>query len=158
MNKTEEIQLSISSQNDGAQLVSMKEIMEKARQLADLIVQSEEVDFYRRAEQQIKRSQKVQSLIAQIKRKQKELVHAKHLNKEQLAAQLEEELERLQDELDEIPIVAEFKESQLEINDLLQMVTNVIANTISEKIILSTGGNPLTGETGLMPIEGEEKE
>jgi len=139
------------------QTVSMQEIMEKARQLADLIVRSEEVDFYRRAEQQIKRSQKVQSLIAQIKRKQKELVHAKHLNKEQLAAQLEQELERLQDELDEIPIVAEFKESQLEINDLLQMVTNVIANTISEKIILSTGGDPLTGETGLMPLEDEKK-
>lgn len=157
MNNTEAHLPSAGIGNADAQTVSTKEIMEKARQLADLIVQSEEVDFYRRAEQQIKRSQKVQSLIAQIKRKQKELVHARHLKKEQLAAQLEQELERLQDELDEIPIVAEFKESQLEINDLLQMVTNVIANTISEKIILSTGGNPLTGETGLMPLEDEKK-
>lgn len=137
-------------------VVTSKEIMEKARELADLIVQSEEVDFYRRAEQQIKRSQKVQSLIQQLKRKQKELVHARKLEKHQLAAQLEEELERLQDELDAIPIVAEFKESQLEINDLLQLVTNVISNTITEKIILSTGGNPLTGETGLMPLDDEE--
>jgi cell fate (sporulation/competence/biofilm development) regulator YmcA (YheA/YmcA/DUF963 family) len=157
MDKTEERMPSAGNGDADTQTVSMQEIMEKARQLADLIVRSEEVDFYRRAEQQIKRSQKVQSLIAQIKRKQKELVHAKHLNKEQLAAQLEQELERLQDELDEIPIVAEFKESQLEINDLLQMVTNVIANTISEKIILSTGGDPLTGETGLMPLEDEKK-
>jgi len=125
--------------------------------LADLIAQSEEVEFYRRAEQQIKRSQKVQSLIAQLKRTQKELVHAKQLQKHQLAAQLEEKLERLQDELDEIPIVVEFKESQLEINDLLQLVTNVISNTITEKIILSTGGNLLTGETGLMPLDDEEK-
>jgi len=146
-----------NAENTATRLVTTKEIIEKARELADLIAQSEEVNFYRRAEQQIKRSQKVQSLIAQIKRKQKELVHAKHLQKHQLAAQLEEELERLQDELDEIPIVAEFKESQLEINDLLQLVTNVIANSISEKIILSTGGNLLTGETGLLPLENEEE-
>jgi len=146
-----------SGETAATRTVSNKEIIDKARELADLIAQSEEVEFYRRAEQQIKRSQKVQSLIAQLKRTQKELVHAKQLQKHQLAAQLEEKLERLQDELDEIPIVVEFKESQLEINDLLQLVTNVISNTITEKIILSTGGNLLTGETGLMPLDDEEK-
>ncbi|MFO7264144.1 MAG: master regulator for biofilm formation [Bacillaceae bacterium G1] len=146
-----------SGETAATRTVTKKEIMDKARELADLIAQSEEVEFYRRAEQQIKRSQKVQSLIAQLKRTQKELVHAKQLQKHQLAAQLEEKLERLQDELDEIPIVVEFKESQLEINDLLQLVTNVISNTITEKIILSTGGNLLTGETGLMPLDDEEK-
>lgn len=146
-----------SGETAATRTVTKKEIMDKARELADLIAQSEEVEFYRRAEQQIKRSQKVQSLIAQLKRTQKELVHAKQLQKHQLAAQLEEKLERLQDELDEIPIVVEFKESQLEINDLLQLVTNVISNTITEKIILSTGGNLLTGETGMMPLDDEEK-
>lgn len=136
-----------------AKTVTTKEILAKARELADLIVQTEEVDFYRRAEQQIKRSNKVQGLIAKIKYKQKELVHAKHLNKPEYEKQLMAELDALQDELDNIPIVVSFKESQEQINDLLQMVTTVIGNTITDKIILSTGGNPLTGETALMPEE-----
>jgi hypothetical protein len=37
------------------------------------------------------------------------------------------------------------------VNDLLQLVTNVIANQVSDYVILSTGGDPLTGQTGIMP-------
>lgn len=123
-------------------------ILEKARELAHLIATTKEVDFYKRAEQQIKQNERVQELIDQLKQKQKQLVMYESLNNKSLIEKTEEEYNQLHEDLDNIPIVAEFKQSQLDVNDLLQMVTQVITNTVSEKIILDTGGNPLTGETG----------
>lgn len=125
-----------------------KDILEKARELAAMISQTREVDFYKRAEQQIKQNDRVQDLIIELKQKQKQLVMFESMNQLELAQKVNTEFNQLQDELDSIPIVAEFKQSQVDVNDLLQMVTHVITNTVSEKIILDTGGNPLTGETG----------
>lgn len=128
--------------------VDTKEIMKKARELANMIAQTKEVDFYKRAEQQIKMNERVQTLIDELKSKQKQMVMFESANKLDLAKKVEAEYNQLHEELDSIPIVSEFKQSQIEVNDLLQMVTNVIVNTVSERIILDTGGNPLTGETG----------
>ena len=50
--------------------------------------------------------------------------------------------------MDEIPVVNEFKESQADVNDLLQLVATTISNTVTDEIIKSTGGNLLSGETG----------
>jgi len=125
-----------------------QDILEKARELANMIARTKEVDFFKRAEQQIKHNEKVQDLISELKQKQKQMVMFESMNKVELAKKVEEEFNELQDQLDSIPIVAEFKQSQVDVNDLLQMVTHVITNTVSEKIILDTGGNPLTGETG----------
>lgn len=129
-------------------MIDNNTILEKARELADLIANSSEVDFFKRAEAQIKKSDKVQSLISQIRIKQKEATNHDHYGRREELEKTESELDRLNDELDEIPIVREFKQSQVEVNDLLQMVTHVITNTVTDKIILSTGGDPLTGETG----------
>ncbi|CCQ98525.1 master regulator for biofilm formation [[Clostridium] ultunense Esp] len=134
-------------------LVTREEILDKARELADLISRSDEVDFFKKAEQKIKKNMKVQLLIGQIKGKQKEAVHAEHYGTPQHLAEVEKEIERLNQELDEIPVVQEFKQSQVEVNDLLQLITNIISNTVTEKIILSTGGDPLTGKTGILPDE-----
>ncbi|MFM1650911.1 RicAFT regulatory complex protein RicA family protein [Brevibacillus sp. B_LB10_24] len=130
------------------QVITDKDILARARELAAMISRSKEVDFYKRAEQQIKHNERVQELISQLKRKQKELVMFESMNNQELAKKVEAEYNQLHDELDSIPIVAEFKQSQIDVNDLLQMVTNVITNTVSERIILDTGGNPLTGQTG----------
>jgi cell fate (sporulation/competence/biofilm development) regulator YmcA (YheA/YmcA/DUF963 family) len=129
-------------------LYTQNEILEKARELAVMIARTKEVDFYKRAEQQIKHNERVQELIAELKKKQKQMVMFESMNKPELAKKVEEEYNQLHEELDAIPIVTEFKQSQVDVNDLLQMVTNVITNTVSERIILDTGGNPLTGETG----------
>lgn len=128
--------------------VSRKEIIEQAKVLAKLIAQSDEVEFFKKAEQQIKRNAKVQQLITQLKHKQKQAVHLKHYNKLKALEETEKEISKLEEELDAIPVVQEFKQSQLEVNNLLQLITNVISNTVTDEIILSTGGNLLTGQTG----------
>ncbi|CAM5788751.1 YlbF family regulator [Brevibacillus borstelensis] len=129
-------------------LYTQKEILDKARELAAMIAQTKEVDFYKRAELQIKHNERVQDLIDDLKKKQKQMVMFESMNKPELVSKVEAEYNQLHDELDSIPIVTEFKQSQVDVNDLLQMVTTVITNTVSERIVLDTGGNPLTGETG----------
>ncbi|MGC5323995.1 RicAFT regulatory complex protein RicA family protein [Brevibacillus sp. SYSU BS000544] len=128
--------------------ITDKEILEKAREIAMMISKSKEVDFYKRAENQIKHNERVQDLIHEVKQKQKQIVMFESMNKPEVVTKLEEEYNQLQEELDNIPIVAEFKQSQMDVNDLLQMVTNVVVNTVSERIIIDTGGDPLKGETG----------
>ncbi len=123
-------------------------IVDKAKELAEMIANSAEVEFYKKAEQQIKANVKVQELISKIKKKQKEAVALESLGRAELIKKVEAEMDELHEELDGIPLVSEFKQTQMDINDLLQMVTNVIANSVSEKIIVSTGGDPLSGETG----------
>ncbi|WP_035102284.1 RicAFT regulatory complex protein RicA family protein [Aneurinibacillus terranovensis] len=123
-------------------------ILDQARELADLISNSEEVSRFKQAEEKISGNEKVQTLIAALKKKQKELVSLEHFRKFDLIPQVEKEMEELQDELDAIPIVQEFQQTQQDLNELMQLVTSVIANTVSEKIIVSTGGDPLYNETG----------
>ena len=122
----------------------MKNVMQKAQELADAIAASEEVAIYRKAEKQIQENERVQSLIKLIKKKQKELVAFETTFKnEQMARKIEKEIEELQDELDQIPIVAQFQQTQADINYLLQMVVSVIKESLSEKINLdSDHGSP----------------
>lgn len=54
------------------------DVQAKARELADLLAQSEEVTQYRKAEAKIQNHERVQGLIAQIKKKQKEAVAFEH--------------------------------------------------------------------------------
>lgn len=47
---------------------------------------------------------------------------------------IEKELDELQQELDNIPLVVEFQQSQTDVNYLLQLVMSVIRDTVAEKI------------------------
>lgn len=136
------------SEGQTTQIVSRQEIIEQAKKLAALISRSAEVEFFKRAEQQIKKNSKVNSMIAEIKRLQKQAVHFEHYKKEKALKETELKIEKLTNELDQIPIVQEFKQSQKEVNDLLQMITTVISNTVTDEIIQSTGGDVLSGQTG----------
>ena len=40
------------------------------------------------------------------------------------------------------------KQSQADVNDLLQLVATTISNSVTDEILKSTGGNLLSGETG----------
>ncbi|MEH7806219.1 RicAFT regulatory complex protein RicA family protein [Bacillus pumilus] len=130
-------------------LYSKKEIVERARELAKMISETEEVDFFKKAEAQINENTKISTIINQIKALQKQAVNLKHYGKhEALKKQVEEKIDALQEELDEIPVIQEFKESQVEVNSLLQLVAHTISNQVTDEIILSTGGDLLLGETG----------
>ncbi|WP_213423241.1 RicAFT regulatory complex protein RicA family protein [Bhargavaea massiliensis] len=126
------------------------EIIEKATELADMIARTEEVDFFKRAEAQINDNQKIREKIASLKSLQKQAVNFQQYGKERALGLVENKIEQIEKEIDEVPIVQEFKQSQIEVNQLLQLVSNTIANNVTNQIIESTGGDVLRGETGSM--------
>ncbi|MGF3102662.1 MULTISPECIES: RicAFT regulatory complex protein RicA family protein [Rossellomorea] len=124
------------------------DIMKRAEELATMIAETEEVDFFKRAEAQIHENQKVREMIASIKSLQKQAVNFQHYGKTEALKMVEEKIENLEKEIDAIPVVQQFKESQTDVNDLLQIVASVISNNVTDQIIETTGGDLLRGETG----------
>ncbi|MFD1735897.1 RicAFT regulatory complex protein RicA family protein [Bacillus salitolerans] len=125
-----------------------EDIITRAKDLAKMIAETEEVDLFKKAEAQINQNSKIQQTIAQIKALQKQAVNYQHFGKQEALKKVEEKIDALQDELDNIPVVQDFKSSQMDVNDLLQIVAATISNTVTDEIIESTGGNVLRGETG----------
>ncbi|WP_227871929.1 RicAFT regulatory complex protein RicA family protein [Paenibacillus albus] len=116
-------------------IIVRADIMAKTKELASMIFTSEEVQQFQRAEKQINGNERVQGLITQIKKKQKELVAFQTTFKNaDMVEKIEKEIEVLQDELDGIPIVSDFQQSQADINYLLQTIVSVIRDTVAEKI------------------------
>lgn len=129
-------------------LYSKEDIVAKARELAQMISESNEVDFFKRAEAQINENQKIREMISSIKSLQKQAVNFQHYGKHEALKQVEEKIEKIQNQLDEIPIIQEFQDSQVEVNELLQLVSHTISNKVTNEVIASTGGDLLAGETG----------
>ncbi|GGE45819.1 hypothetical protein GCM10011391_25850 [Pullulanibacillus camelliae] len=125
-----------------------EQIMEKTNELAKMLAETDEVDFFKRAEASINQNEKVQQLIKQIKLLQKESVNLQHYQKHEAYQENERKIDELMKQLDEIPIVQEFKQSQVDVNDLLQYISITISNRVTDEIITSTGGDLLKGETG----------
>ncbi|MFC7685240.1 RicAFT regulatory complex protein RicA family protein [Ureibacillus sp. GCM10028918] len=124
------------------------EIVEKAKEIAHMIANTEEVEFFKKAEEQINENQYIREKIASLKTLQKQAVNFQHLGKEKALKLIEEKIAKIEEEIDETPIVQEFKQSQMDVNGLLQLVSNAIANNVTDEIIESTGGDILKGETG----------
>ncbi|MFB9754671.1 RicAFT regulatory complex protein RicA family protein [Paenibacillus hodogayensis] len=116
------------------ELIVRADIMEKAKELASLISTSDEVSFYQKAEKQVQANEEIQDLIKLIKKRQKEVVAFETFQNKKMVDKINGELTELQDKLDHYPIVSQFKQSQEDINYLLQLVVGVIRDTVSEKI------------------------
>ncbi|WP_101843957.1 RicAFT regulatory complex protein RicA family protein [Halobacillus sp. Marseille-P3879] len=125
-----------------------KQVVDEAHKLAKMIADIEEIDRFKQIEAKLNENQKVQSHIKKIKALQKQAVNFQAYGKTEALERIEKEIDRLQDELDAIPIVAEFKDTQMVINDILQMISSTISREVTNEVIRSTGGDVLSGETG----------
>jgi cell fate (sporulation/competence/biofilm development) regulator YmcA (YheA/YmcA/DUF963 family) len=133
---------------------SKDDIIAQAKELARMVAETEEVDFFKRAEAQIQGNEKVSMLISSIKGLQKQAVNFQHYGKPEALKKTEDKIAKLEAELDEIPVVQQFKESQIEVNELLQIIASTISNTVTDEIIESTGGDVLRGQTGAELAKG----
>ncbi|KAA8746426.1 YlbF family regulator [Paenibacillus sp. FSL R5-0623] len=124
---------------DTRNLVIRDDIMGKAKELADMLGTSEEVRQFQQAETKIRDHERIQQLIATIKKKQKEIVAFESFKNVEMVSKIEQEIDDLQSELDSIPLVTEFQQSQSDINYLLQLVISVIRDTVSEKVNVEAG-------------------
>lgn len=124
------------------------EIVEKAKELAHMIANTEEVEFFKQAEAQINENQFVREKIASLKTLQKQAVNFQHLGKENAFLKMQQKIDAIEAEIDVLPIVQQFKQSQVDVNAILQLVSNSIANNVTNEIIEATEGDLLRGETG----------
>ncbi|NJJ37681.1 RicAFT regulatory complex protein RicA family protein [Paenibacillus apii] len=124
---------------DTRDLIVRDDILAKAKELASLISTSEEVQHFKLAEEKIRNHERIQVLISKMKKKQKEIVAFESFGNKDMVAKIEREISELQDEIDGIPLVTEFQQSQTDINYLLQLVVSVIRDTVSEKINVEAG-------------------
>lgn len=123
-------------------------VLALAQDLGRRLSMTAEIQRFRLAEEQVDNSRRVMELIETIKRKQKELVHAKHYGKTAYIRQLEQELEKLHHELDHLPIVREYQQSQVEMNDLLQTLQRIVADSVSSRLDVEVGQDPGGGGCG----------
>ena len=89
------------------------EIIAKAREIAVMIANTEQVEFFKRAEAQINENQKIRESIASLKSLQKQAVNFQQYGKEKALNIIEGKIDKIQNEIDEVPIVQEFKQSQV---------------------------------------------
>jgi len=125
-----------------------KEVISRAEELAHMMAETPEIDRFKQVEAKLNENKKVQELINRIKSLQKNAVNFQYYEKTEALKKVEKEIDRLQEELDAIPVVQEFKSTQTDVNDFLQMVSNSIANEVTNEIIRETGGDVLKGTTG----------
>ncbi|MRH42638.1 hypothetical protein GH741_08060 [Aquibacillus halophilus] len=125
-----------------------KQVIEEAHKLANMMANTDEIDRFKQLEAKLNENQKIQASIKKIKALQKQAVNFQAYGKQEALKKIETEIDRLQAEIDEIPIVQEFKDSQVVINDILQLVSNTIAREVTNEVIRSTNGDLLSGATG----------
>ncbi|AUJ26605.1 MULTISPECIES: RicAFT regulatory complex protein RicA family protein [Virgibacillus] len=125
-----------------------KQVLDEAKKLANMLANTEEIEHFKQVEAKINENKKVQQLITKIKALQKQAVNLQAYEKHEALKKVEEQLDIFQSEIDAIPVVQEFKEIQVVVNDVLQLITATIAREVTNQVIESTGGDVLTGETG----------
>ncbi|WAA13522.1 RicAFT regulatory complex protein RicA family protein [Fervidibacillus halotolerans] len=126
---------------------SREMILEKAEELARMIAETDEVNYFKKVEAKINGNRKVQEKIAEIKGLQKQAVNLQNYGKTNALQRVEEKIDQLEKEINEIPIVQDFKDSQYEVNELLQIVTKKIAETVTEEITKMKDEQTLKGPT-----------
>lgn len=137
-----------------------EQVLDEAKNLANMLANTEEIARFKIVEGKLNDNEKIQRLVTKIKTLQKQAVNLQAYEKTKALKIVEEEIAKAEQELDDIPIVQEFKESQRTVNNILQLVSGTIAREVTNKVIESTGGNVLTGETGSkakQPSSCEEK-
>ncbi|MEI3610852.1 RicAFT regulatory complex protein RicA family protein [Pseudogracilibacillus sp. SO30301A] len=125
-----------------------QQVINEAKELAAMLAQTEEIERFKQLEAKINENEKVQRLISRIKTLQKQAVNLQAYEKKEALKKVETEIDNVQNELDSIPIVQEFKEIQVVVNDVLQLVSGTIAREVTNHVIRDTGGDLLSGETG----------
>lgn len=129
---------SVMKKYDIKDMIVREDIMAKAKELADLLTTSDEVQTYRKAESLIASHTEVQDIIKQIKKKQKEIVGFEYFKNEKMVQKIELEIAELEEKLNGYPVVNEFKQTQEDINYLLQLVIGIVRDTVSDKIAVES--------------------
>lgn len=108
--------------------------MKKAEQIISEISDAEKVKRYRELEVIINNNSTIKTKLDELKKIQKEIVHAENLNKPKILKRLKEKYEELYNNFLELPLIAEYLDLQVELNNFLQSFTNIIEDGIKNDL------------------------
>lgn len=94
--------------------------------LIDLIKNDESIKQYKRIEKIINSDEKLLNDLNELKELQKELVNLKYLDKHEMALIKEKQYKEKFDEINNNPLLYNYLELQVELNNLLQDIKNII--------------------------------
>jgi len=115
--------------------LDMAEILMEAYQLADLIIESEEVKRYLQVKERMDADPEVRRLIGEFRRKKEKFEETQrfgHFHPDFHAAR--EEAESFREKLVEHPLIAEFLRAEEQLDRLLNEVSRTISQAVSESI------------------------
>lgn len=125
-----------------------EEVMDTAKKLAGMLANTEEIKRFKEVEAKINQNTKVKKNIDNIKILQKQAVNLQAYGKKEAEKKVNEQIDKLQEEIDSIPVVQEYKEIQVVVNEVLQLVSGTIDREVKNDVIRATGGDLLHGTTG----------
>lgn len=105
-----------------------------AEKLADL----EDVQRFKAVKQTLDEHEKVKQQINQIKQLQKQAVNLQAYGKTEAAKLVDQDIDKIQQQIDALPIVEEFKQTQVDVNAILQSLISEINQQMSDEMDKST--------------------
>ncbi|WP_251516617.1 MULTISPECIES: RicAFT regulatory complex protein RicA family protein [Staphylococcus] len=107
------------------------EILKAADDLSKQIEALETVKAYQNVEQQIHNNPRVADRMKDLKKNQKQSVNLQNYGKLEALKQSENKIQDIEENINVMPIVEEFRESQAEANELLQMMIDTMADRLN---------------------------
>ena len=113
-------------------MYSKTDILKQADQLTSKIQDLNLIKSYQNIEKQIHENRNIESKMNRLKKQQKQSVNFQNYGKQHAYQQSEDEIEALEHEINELPIVEEFRSAQYEANDLLQLMISTMEDRLNE--------------------------
>ena len=109
-----------------------EDILKHADVLARRINNLEVVKDYQSIEQQIHNNKTIESKMKSLKKQQKQSVNFQNYGKDTAFRQSENQIHHIENEINNLPIVEEFRSAQYDANELLQMMIKTMEDRLNE--------------------------
>jgi len=108
--------------------------MSEKEKLIQLIENNEVIQRYKKIEGIVNKDKMLKRKINQLKTIQKQLINAKEISKTHAIEKFQSEYDKLLEEIEEYPLMAEYLDLQEEINQVIKDVIGIIETTINKTI------------------------
>ncbi|MEB6035662.1 YlbF family regulator [Staphylococcus pseudoxylosus] len=110
-----------------------EEILAEADRISERIKSLDTVKEYHNVESQIHQNKNIEQRMKELKKNQKQSVNLQNYGKTQALKDSEDKIQHIEEDINILPIVEEFRESQTEANDLLQMMISTMSDRLNQQ-------------------------
>ncbi|UXR77480.1 MULTISPECIES: YlbF family regulator [unclassified Staphylococcus] len=111
-------------------MTNKEDVLRKARELQQSIQDLETIQYYKQVETQIHQNEHIAKQMKTLKQQQKQSVNLQNYDKPIAYQRSEATIQAIQAEIDDMPIVSEFRQAQREANDTIQFIIETLADGI----------------------------